>query len=209
MSLATYVLAGLLAFVLGAVPFSWALARLVQGVDIRTVGSGNVGATNVARSMGYGPGLVALSLDAGKGILAVLAAQWIAPGDSLLVALAGGMAVLGHNFTPFLRFRGGKGVATGAGAFAVLAPYALLGSVLVFVAVVGVSRFVSLGSVTAAVALPVAVHFLDGDPAVTVTAALVAALVVVRHRSNLARMLRGTEERLAGRGSGSGPRADI
>jgi glycerol-3-phosphate acyltransferase PlsY len=193
------------AFVLGSIPFSFLLARLVGGVDIRRVGSGNVGATNVARALGLGTGLVALGLDAAKGVAAVLLARsLLAPGGPSPAgeALAGLSAILGHNFTPFLRFRGGKGVATGAGVFGVLAPWALLAAVLVFLITVAVSRMVSLGSVVAAAVLPIAVHLLEGGRGATLAAGAVAILVIARHRANLWRIARGTERRL---GEKSGP----
>jgi glycerol-3-phosphate acyltransferase PlsY len=199
------VLAVVAAFLIGSIPFSFILARLVGGVDIRRVGSGNVGATNVARSLGIGQGLVALGLDAAKGVASVLLARALggaldpgSPGP----ALAGVAAILGHNFTPFLRFRGGKGVATGAGAFGVLAPWALLASVGVFLLATLVSRMVSLGSVLAAAALPLLVHVLHGGRGTTLAAGAVAALVIVRHRANLLRIARGTESRLGSGGRG-------
>jgi len=186
-------------FALGAVPFSWILARLLGGVDIRRVGSGNVGATNVARSLGYGAGTAALLLDAAKGVAAVLLARTIAgPGRPAAEALAGGLAILGHNFTPFLRFRGGKGVATGAGVLGVLAPCALGVSIAAFIVTVVVTRTVSLGSVMAAAVMPVAVYLCDGERSVIVLAVLVAVLVIARHRANLARIFAGTENRLGG-----------
>ncbi len=188
------------AFLIGAIPFSWILARLFGGVDIRTVGSGNVGATNVARSLGYGVGISALLLDASKGVAVVLLARAVtgleATGPQ---ALAGGLAVLGHNFTPFLRFRGGKGVATSAGVLGVLAPAVLATCIAVFLAAVLITRIVALGSVLGAAALPPAAYFLEADPSLTGLALLLAVLVVVRHRSNLARILRGREGRLGDR----------
>ena len=182
-------------FLLGAIPFSWILARSFGGLDIRTVGSGNVGATNVARSLGARLGALALLLDAAKGAGAVLLAQWLAPG-SQAAAVAGGLSVLGHVFSPFLRFRGGKGVATGAGAMAILAPWALLLSMAVFGAAVGWSRMVSLGSILAAALLPV-FAWITGSPRATILLALgLAVLVVARHRENLRRLASGTERRL-------------
>ena len=196
-------LAGLLGFLLGSVPFSWILARLVGGLDIRSVGSGNVGATNVARALGYGAGAVALLLDAVKGAGAALLGRALAvDGPSEIGALvAGGMAVVGHNFTPFLRFRGGKGVATGAGVFAIVAPQALLASVAVFAVVVGFSRTVSLASLLAAAALPLAAWLGGCRGEVTTLALLVALLVIVRHRANLSRLARGEEPRIGQRRS--------
>jgi len=199
---APIVLAGALGFLLGSIPFSWILGRLLGGVDIRSVGSGNVGATNVARALGFSAGGAALLLDAAKGAAAAILGQALdpavtgAPGS----LAAGGMAVLGHNFTPFLGFRGGKGVATGAGVFAILAPNAVLASVVVFAVAVGWSRIVSLGSLLAAVALPVAA-WLTGSPRGAVALALlVAILVIARHRENLSRLARGEEPRIGDRG---------
>jgi acyl phosphate:glycerol-3-phosphate acyltransferase len=195
------VAAGLAGFALGSIPFSWILARLVGGVDIRTTGSGNVGATNVARTLGWAAGATALLLDAAKGAAAVLVAPWIAgfaAPDADLVA--GGLAVLGHMFSPFLLFRGGKGVATGLGAFAVLAPGPLAAAVAVFVVVVLVTRMVSAGSIAAVVALPIAALGFGAGARVALVAALVGALVIVRHRDNIGRILAGTERRIGGRG---------
>jgi glycerol-3-phosphate acyltransferase PlsY len=185
------------AFLLGGIPFSHMIAR-VRGVDLRSVGSGNVGATNLTRALGYGPGAVGLLLDAAKGAAAVLIPGIVlgAQSTAALRALAAALAVLGHAFSPFLRFKGGKGVATGAGAFAVLAPGATLVSLAVFAAVVALTRVVGLGSVLAALALPVAAHLTGSPRAVTSAACFVAVFVVVRHRGNLLRLLRGTEHRL-------------
>ncbi len=190
-----------MAFALGGIPFSHLIAR-VRGVDLRSVGSGNVGATNLARAAGYGAGALGLFLDAAKGAVAVLLARSLlgegaTPANQ---ALAAALAVAGHAFTPWLHFRGGKGVATGAGAFAVLAPLATLCALGIFAVVVAVGRMVSLASVSAALALPVAVHFLGAARPVTLAAAAVAALVLVRHRDNLVRLVRGTERRLGARG---------
>jgi glycerol-3-phosphate acyltransferase PlsY len=190
---------GLLGFALGAIPFAWILGRL-GGLDIRRVGSGNIGATNLSRSLGYRVGLLAFVLDAGKGAAAVLVARRIAPGVESAPILAGGMAVAGHMFTPFLRFRGGKGVATGAGVFAVLAPLSLLFAFALFVLTLALGRMVSLASVLACVALPIAQLALGAGTEIVVLATLVGALVIARHRPNLARILRGTETRLGGGG---------
>jgi len=192
----------LAAFLLGAIPFSWIIGRLAGGVDLRTTGSGNAGATNLARSLGLGAGLLGLGLDAAKGVAAVLLARAAAfgPGVSWQEVLAGALVILGHNFTPFLRFRGGKGVATGAGVFGTLAPWAFVVALAVFGVVVALSRTVSLGSVLAAAALPLAVHLIYGERKVTLLAALVAVLVIARHRANLGRIAAGSESRLgAGR----------
>ena len=186
-----------LAFVLGSIPFSQLVARF-RGIDLRSVGSGNIGATNLARALGYGAGALGLLLDALKGAAAVLLARAL-PGDAstpAIQSLAAVLSVAGHAFTPWLRFRGGKGVATGAGAFAVLAPWATLCAALVFAVVVSLGRMVSLASVLAAAALPVAAYFLGAPRPAIAAAAAVAALVVARHRDNLVRLVRGTENRL-------------
>jgi glycerol-3-phosphate acyltransferase PlsY len=191
-------LAGALGFLLGAIPFSWILARLLGGLDIRSVGSGNVGATNVARSLGFWAGGAALLLDAAKGAAAAWLGQALDPSGAAGAGglLAGGLAVLGHNFTPFLGFRGGKGVATGAGVFAVLAPEALLASLFVFALALGWSRTVSLGSILAAAALPVAAWLTGRGASVAALALLIACVVIARHAANLRRLARGEEPRI-------------
>ncbi|MFQ5843650.1 MAG: glycerol-3-phosphate 1-O-acyltransferase PlsY [Planctomycetota bacterium] len=195
-----------LAFLIGSIPFSWLLAKLRAGIDIRRVGSGNVGATNVTRTLGLGAGLLALALDAAKGVAAVLAARWVGGqvhGGSMIEAIAGGAAVLGHSFTPFLRFRGGRGVATGAGVAGVLAPWALACSAAAFAAAVLTTRMVSVGSILGAAALPVTAHAIYHEPPLTAAALLIAAVVILRHRENITRILGGTEDRV---GRGRGPK---
>jgi glycerol-3-phosphate acyltransferase PlsY len=194
------VVAGAGAFFLGAIPFSWILARLFGGLDIRSVGSGNVGATNVARSLGYGIGVTALLLDAAKGVAAVLLARYLFGAEATTAqATAGGLAVLGHNFTPFLGFRGGKGVATGAGVLGTLAPLVLVICVAVFILTVALTRMVALGSVLASAALPPAAWFVGGHPSLVVLAFLLGGLVIIRHWENISRMVSGREDRLGER----------
>jgi glycerol-3-phosphate acyltransferase PlsY len=188
------------AYLIGAIPVGLLVARARGGVDLRRVGSGNIGATNVMRAMGRGPALVALAGDVLKGGLAVAAAAALAPRPS--GAAAGAVAAIAGNCWPvFLRFRGGKGVATGLGAFLVLAPWAVLPAAVVFGAVVGASRVVSLASLCGVATLPVAAVAL-GYPRPAVAAAVAAlAIIAVRHRANIARLARGSEPRL-GRGAG-------
>lgn len=190
------------AFFAGAIPFSYLIARL-RGVDIRTVGSGNIGATNLARAAGPVLGVTGLLLDALKGAAAVLLACRAGGGcGSALASAAGLAAVAGHMFTPFLRFRGGKGVATGAGVFAVLAPLPLAAAFAVFVVTVALGRMVSLGSVLAALALAPAAHLLGAPRPVVAAAAVLAVVTTARHAANLRRIARGTENRLgAGKGA--------
>jgi len=184
----------LTAYLLGSLPFSYWVARR-RGVDVRAVGSGNVGATNVLRSAGRAAGVTAFGLDALKGMCACLLGGWIQP-HGWLAPSAAAIAVAGHVFPVWLRFRGGKGAATGLGAFVLLAPLACAGAVLVFVVVLATTRYVSLSSMLGAVALPALAAALGASSAVSLCAAAVAALIVVRHRVNALRILRGTENRV-------------
>ena len=192
------------AYLLGSVSFSFLVVKIKEGKDVRSVGSGNAGATNVMRASGLGAGVVALLLDLGKGLAAVL-------GTRLLDApppVVGGAAfavVLGHIFPIFFGFRGGKGVATAAGALGALEPVAMLATLAVVVAVVVWKRYVSLGSVVAALVFPLLAWaggqagWIVSDPSVVVASAAIAMLVLFRHRSNLARLRRGEEPRLGER----------
>jgi glycerol-3-phosphate acyltransferase PlsY len=192
-------------YLVGSIPFGLLLARRVAGIDVRGTGSGNIGATNVARSAGRGLGLATLLLDAGKGAVAVGAAAALTgtARDAGWPAAAGLAAFLGHVFPPWLRFRGGKGVATGFGIFLVLSPVAALAATVAFGAAFAASGMASVGSLTAALTCAVAAAWADGPGSpVTRVALVVLAVVVLRHRDNLRRILRG-EERSFRR---SGPR---
>jgi glycerol-3-phosphate acyltransferase PlsY len=203
-------LACVVAYLIGGIPFGYLLAR-ARGVDILQQGSGNIGATNVSRVLGRRFGLLVFALDFAKGALPAAAALWIA-GDverswglatAELVGVAAGLAAfLGHLFPVYLRFRGGKGVATGAGVVAVLLPGPALGALLVWLAVVCAARTISLASLSAALALCVFRLALVDDPLsldnlpLTAFCFLAAALVVLRHRANLVRLWHGNENRL-------------
>ncbi|MGE4553481.1 MAG: glycerol-3-phosphate 1-O-acyltransferase PlsY [Desulfovibrionaceae bacterium] len=202
------------AYLLGSVPFALVIGRLSRGIDIRTQGSGNTGATNVARLCGMPWGLTALALDIAKGALPVLAGRALGLDWRALsvVALA---AVLGHVYSVFLRFKGGKAVATSIGAFAALAIWPTLAAVAACVAVIAVTRYVSAGSLTLAVGLPLACWGL-GAPQYLPLALALAVLLFWRHRANLGRLLRGEESPLGrrkaagpepGAGPGAGPAA--
>ena len=199
-------LAIVLAYVVGSIPFAFLLSRQ-RGVDLRQAGSGNVGAANVLRTTGAGAAAVALVLDGVKGTVAVLMAQLLSAG--LLAPVAAGLAsVIGHVYPVWLRFRGGKGVATAAGAFAILAPAALGVSAIVFVLAVAITRFVSVGSMAAALTLAAATAFGDSPAIVTLGAVASAGVVLHRHRVNLRRIVAGTERRVgrqAGDRMGEGP----
>jgi acyl phosphate:glycerol-3-phosphate acyltransferase len=184
------------AYLLGSISFAVLLVRLRTGKDIRSEGSGNAGATNVARAHGRALGVTVALLDVAKGAAAVLLMRTVTA-DPLYAAAAGLAGILGHVFPIFYGFRGGKGVATAIGAFLVLAPRPTLVCAAVFVVVVLVTRYVSLGSVVAMVLLPpVAGGLFHAPRAVVVAAAAAAVLIVVKHRENLRRLARGEERRL-------------
>ena len=188
-------LLALLGYAIGSIPFSFMVARRFGVKDVRRVGSGNVGATNVMRSAGKVPGVLALLLDGSKGAVTVLLARGLTSSEAL-VCVAGIFAMIGHLFPVWLGFRGGKGVATGAGLFLPLAPGALGIAVLTFIATVAISRYVSLASILASFALPVAAYLLGGTTTVVVTALTAALMVVVKHHANLGRLIRGVEPKL-------------
>ena len=182
-----------LAYLLGSIPFSYLVARR-KGIDVRTVGSGNVGATNVMRSAGRAAGLTAFALDFLKGSLATwLALRMAGP---TVAAVAAVIAVMGHMYPVWLSFKGGKGVATGAGAFLPILPVAAVSGLATFAVVARLTRYASVGSIAGASALPV-VALLMGEPMPSwAAAAVAAALIVWKHRENLRRLAAGTERRL-------------
>jgi glycerol-3-phosphate acyltransferase PlsY len=190
--------AGLLvvAYLLGSIPTAFLLVRLLGRGDVRTVGSGNVGATNALRAAGWRAALAVLVIDVAKGALAV-GVMCQATDAPAWAAAAGLAAVVGHCFPVWLSFSGGKGVATAVGAFAVLAPAALAIAAVVWLAVMVAWRYVALASVTAALTLPVVVQLLMRPPRVVLGLAVATVAVVIwRHRRNLARLARGEEPKL-------------
>jgi glycerol-3-phosphate acyltransferase PlsY len=198
----TAALAALTGFLAGSVPFGLLLTRLTGRVDPRTIGSGNVGATNVVRASGLGLGLATLLLDAAKGWLPAAAfAQAAGPSAGAIAGLA---AVLGHCFSPWLRLRGGKGVATLLGVVGALAwPWGLLAFVVAWLATVGLLRFASVSSLVASWIAPL-VAWRTGSGREALLALVAAALVVtLRHHSNLRRLVRGEEPRFGSRRGGS------
>jgi acyl phosphate:glycerol-3-phosphate acyltransferase len=186
-----------LAYLLGSLSFGLFLARLHGGVDLQRSGSGSIGATNVARVIGKTAGVLTLLGDGGKGLIAVLIAQawgsspWVAAATALVV-------VLGHIFPLYYRFRGGKGVATALGALLPTLPLPLLGGLVVWVVVVAIWRYVSAGSMLAAVIVPILAALLAYPLPLVVAASLIAFLVLCTHRSNLQRLLQGKEPKLFG-----------
>jgi glycerol-3-phosphate acyltransferase PlsY len=202
-----YAVVAIAAYLLGSIPFGYLLLRVFRGTDVRSTGSGNIGATNVARSA---PGLGALTLilDAAKGFGAVLGAMALASSGllgsaapAMAAATAAVFAILGHVFPVWLKFKGGKGVATGVGSFLALAPKAVLVVLVIFAAVVMTFRYISLGSIVAAAAFPLVAWLLHGDqtstPAVMAAIVGAAALIILKHHQNIRRLLAGTEHRFS------------
>jgi len=184
------------AYLLGSIPFALLVVRALTGKDVRKVGYGNVGATNAIRAAGIPAGIVVTILDVGKGTLPVLLMQSFNP-SARWVGAAAVVAVAGHCFPMWLGFSGGKGVATGLGAFVVIVPKAILAAVAFWLAVILVTRIVSLASVLAVATLPLWVFFLEGGGRAEVVAAAVFAMIVIgRHHRNLRRLAAGTEPRL-------------
>ena len=209
-----YLIVAVVAYLLGSIPFGYLLVRIFRGEDVRLTGSGNIGATNVARTGAKGLGIATLVLDALKGALAVALAAILAGskynvcGDHItlscvtplrLMAWAALFAVLGHCFPVWLRFKGGKGVATALGVFCVLFPKAILLALAIFIIVVAVTRYVSLGSILGAIAFPVAAYFLQqSDWLSLLLASSVSLIVILKHHENIRRLLAGTEHRFGG-----------
>jgi glycerol-3-phosphate acyltransferase PlsY len=194
------------AYLIGSIPSGYLIVSATKGKDVRETGSGGTGATNVTRSAGKAAGVATLVLDALKGLVAVEIARTVASSDGAVnwaVALASVAVVVGHCFPVWLKFRGGKGVATAAGVFLALFPLGVLCALLVLLPIVWITRYVSLGSIVAAASFPVFVFFLTQSdswstsrrPLVT-TAVAVAALIVFMHRENIGRLVRGTENKL-------------
>jgi acyl phosphate:glycerol-3-phosphate acyltransferase len=187
----------LLGYLAGSVPFAFLLAR-PAGIDVRIAGSGNVGAANVLRTTGAWRGAAVMALDVAKGAAAVLLVN-PAPGGAPLAALAGAAAVVGHIYPVWLRFHGGKGVAVAAGVFGILSPIATAVAALLFLFTVGLTRYVSLGSIAATLALPPVAWWAGAPRAVVAAAAGSGALILFRHRANVRRLRCGTERKVGAR----------
>lgn len=181
------------AYLLGSIPTGLLLGKAC-GIDVRHEGSGNIGATNLYRTAGRKVGVLTLIGDCLKGLVPVLAAHYYAPATDL-AAWVGLAAFCGHVFSVFLRFKGGKGVATALGVFLALSPLAVAIALAVFLVLVLKWRYVSLGSVAAAAVMPLAVYVLHGGRAMLLVTGIVAAIVIVRHRANIKRLVDGTENR--------------
>lgn len=185
------------AYLIGGIPFGYLLVRLKTGQDVRSMGSGNIGATNVLRTSGRAMGIVTLLLDIAKGWLAVWLAGRLTGGDVATMSAAAVAVVLGHAFPIFLKFQGGKAVASFVGAAIALAPWALLATTVVFVAVVAKTKYVSLGSIIGAALFPLGVWMIYHPGWQVVAASLFCgAFIIWRHSGNLDRLRAGTENKL-------------
>ena len=197
--MSVYLITAVASYLLGTIPFGYILVRVFRGKDVRASGSGNIGATNVARQS-PALGVATLILDAAKGLAAVILARLLfgGPHEKLLMTLAAICAVLGHMFPVWLKFRGGKGVATSLGSFVLIAPKSILCIVGLFLIIVAATRYVSLGSVVVAAAFPLLVWSLHEsvEPLQIFLLALASILILWKHRQNIARLLAGTESKL-------------
>ena len=191
----------LFGYLLGSVPFGILVARLFdRNINLRETGSGNIGATNVARAAGKAAGILTLALDAGKGIFAMVLAYLLLGEDYFWLALVGGAVFLGHVFSIYLRFKGGKGVATALGVILTLSPVTAFLLAVLFALIVYITRYVSLGSVCGAVALPILMALLGPPSRSCVTLSLlIAFLVIYNHRENIHRLLSGQEHKIGGK----------
>ena len=217
----TYIIVAIIAYLLGSIPFGSILVRVFTGADVRAQGSGNIGATNVARTGKKGLAIATLVLDAAKGVLAVFVAQLLTPGlvtsvasaisrpptspfpstENLsfsLAAIAALFAILGHMYPVWLKFKGGKGVATGLGVFLALAPKAVLIVLIFFVVIVAITRYVSLGSIVAAAVFPFAFYYMhpqNSTPLIMTMISGVSLLIIWKHRENIRRLVAGNESK--------------
>ena len=195
----------LTSYLVGSFPTSYVLGKVLKGIDVRDFGSGNVGATNTFRALGPGPGILVLLVDIAKGLIPVLlitpciVSHFPVGMDIASLKIVSGIsAIAGHNWTVFLRFRGGKGVATSVGVLLGIAPKALGLSAVVWLIVAGSSRYVSLASIVSAVSLPVFMWLSGQDKATLAFGAAIAILIIVRHHANIVRLVQGKENRIGG-----------
>lgn len=193
-----YILAIIVGYLLGSIPFGFLIAR-VKGVDIRKVGSGNIGFTNVLRNCGVVPGIFTFILDVLKGFLPAYIFSHVGASIQLCGVIAGASAMLGHIFSAWLKFKGGKGVATGLGVFLALAPQAILIAAASWGIAIAITRIVSVGSITSGVVLPVASFILYGNIPVSYFALFAGLISIFKHKQNIKRLIAGKEPRLGRR----------
>ncbi len=209
MPILDYIIVAVAAYLLGSIPTGFLVAK-VKGIDIRSVGSGNIGATNAMRVLGKPAGIFVLLMDAAKGfgavwMAALLLKQMNANADvETARIIAGIFAVLGHNYTCWLKFKGGKGIATTAGVYLALAPWAVLVGLVVFILAVLLTKYVSVGSIAAAIALPTTVWIMTPQNIfLGIVSTALGALAIYKHKSNIQRLLAGTENRLGKKSEGA------
>ena len=194
-----YFFAIVIGYLVGSLPTGY-LAAKRRGIDIRAQGSGNIGATNVFRILGWKAGVSVLLIDGLKGWIGCKGGLWLlgaSGANPILMLIAGGFAsVLGHNYTPWLRFKGGKGIATSAGVLVGLTPWGFLGALTSFLVFLGISRMVSLGSIMAAVALPIVVWYRQEPGPVLGVCILMSVLAIAKHRANIQRIINGSESKI-------------
>jgi acyl phosphate:glycerol-3-phosphate acyltransferase len=201
----------LAAYLVGSIPFGFLIVKVVGGGDIRFRGSGNIGATNVAREAGALPGAATLLLDGGKGYFSVWLSAHVTDANPRWMILAALLTIVGHTFPIWLRFQGGRGVATGAGVFLPICWQAVVGALIVWVVVLAFWRYVSLASISAAASLPLLVYLLYAPghappQSISAGASFAMLLIIARHRPNIIRLLRGTEPQIALRSGSRSPR---
>lgn len=187
-----------LAFVLGSVPVGQIIAR-IKGLDLRRVGSGNIGATNALRAMGKAPAILTLLGDVMKGAVAVAAARHLFPGDQALIGIIGLSVIAGHVFSIFLGFKGGKGVATGFGVMLVYSPIVAVITLVIWLAVAFITRYSSLGAIAAVLLLPVNLYIFDFNREKLIISVMITLLLMIRHLDNIGRLIKGTESRIGGK----------
>lgn len=187
----------LLAYLLGSIPFGYLIVRWERGIDVRSTGSGGTGATNVMRNLGVAGFIATFVLDVGKGMIAVLLASRLSSGNPRWIAASSVAAILGHCFPVWLKFRGGKGVATGVGVFLALAPLQVALVLIIFAIVVAIWRYISLGSIVATAAFPLLMYFMEHAPLpIVLGAAGSAVIIIAMHHANIRRLVSGTESKV-------------
>lgn len=190
-------LLGLISFLMGSIPVGLIVAR-VKGIDLRKVGSGNIGATNVLRTMGRGPALITLAGDMLKGFIPVLISNYFLDG-SLHIGIIGLVAILGHDFSLFLRFRGGKGVATSIGVLLAYSPVVAILTILLWIIIVFMSRYSSMGAIVSFILLPLNIYVFDYSYEKFVISVFITILLLFKHRENIGRLLTGQEPKIGER----------
>lgn len=191
-----FVLSAVISYLLGSISFSYLIAKKIAGIDIRSHGSGNAGATNTLRVLGKGPAILVLLLDAIKGMAAVAIAWWITGGDNVVGAIAGIFAIIGHNWPVFFQFRGGKGIATTVGVSLFISPLAFFISVTLCVIVIAATRYVSLGSLVFVTVFPITLYMATQNLFLVLVVLIITLFGYLRHYANIRNLLVGKERKI-------------